>query len=381
MRKKFILPVILSLLIFINIFVVLQVSYAFFGNLDSTSNSIIKIGNWLYYIPEPDNVKEYVEEIRYPEDEEIANYVLETLGDVNGDEFVIDDTFKDYTMSEIIEIVDLIEEFTQNFLENNNGNMVFPNSATVQPVDLNNVGKFAPGDVQFIKHVFQTANYANTTDWTPITFQLILESPEGYDLSDFSIEIVPDFSPFAQKNPFAYDYMYNDYSRNYYKTVHQSTISANKLSNLPLMGNVEYVNRAFNVDRNQELRFLHQYSAPDMTGEWKRFPEGANLFFDRPKTGGHWSGLKQQFYLENDPQKKAGMTLSGRTDGTKVEIMFNLNQRIPRSSNSLPVIPMLIIISRGIEVDNNKNPLTQRTDLITPTIKFRVVEGNVWDND
>lgn len=380
MKKLIYRPLILSFTLILTLIFVLQVSYGYFDNLQGSRSSTILIGDWLNNVPNAEDVEQYVKEIIFPEDENLADYVLETIGEYVDGEYVVDEVFSDYSMQELVEIVDLINEFTDTFLDYNDGDVTFPNiKVDPIPIDLNE--SFNPGSVKYIKKVIQTAEYANTTDWAPITFQLVLSAPEGVDISDFSVEVIFDATPLAIVNPFAYDYILKDPYRNYYSMFGQQTVSSNVNSNLPLMGEVSYINRAYSVNQNKFLRFKHEYFAPSQTGEWKRFPIGPNLYFNKPATGGLWAGMRQQFELESVPNKQVGMTLSGRNDGGVVEILFNMNARRPRTEGSLPVIPVTIIISRAMEVNENGEVLsTQRTNPIIPDVKFRVVKGNVWNN-
>ncbi|MCK9471968.1 MAG: hypothetical protein WC006_07635 [Bacilli bacterium] len=381
MKKIIYRPFILTLIMILSLVTVLQFSYGYFDSLSGSKSSTINIGDWHNNQPTPNDVVDYVENIKFPEDEDMAEYILDILGDYEDGEFVIDEVYEDYTMSEIIEIIELINEFTESFLETENGEIVFKD-IIVEPVEVTSVANFSPGDVQYIKQVIQTAEFATDPWWTPITFQLQLSADPGIDITDFSVEILFDLNPFTVTTPFAYDFKVNDPNRDHYKTIIQTDIGSNQTSNLPAIGTISYINRAFNVTQNQFLRFKHEYNAPSITGEWRRFPIGPNMYFNSPTTGGQWSGSRQQFYTENEPTKVAGMTLSGRNDGGMVEMLFSFNARKPRNSNSLPVIPIVIVISRAVEVDANGNDLpNQRTDLISPEIKLRVVKGNIYNNN
>jgi hypothetical protein len=45
-------------------------------------------------------------------------------------------------------------------------------------------------------------------------------------------------------------------------------------------------------------------------------------------------------------------------------------------------MPVAIVVSRGLELDGNGNPLPTQSDLmIEPLITMRVIEGQVWTGD
>jgi hypothetical protein len=53
--------------------------------------------------------------------------------------------------------------------------------------------------------------------------------------------------------------------------------------------------------------------------------------------------------------------------------------RVPYDGQSAPLIPFIIALTRGLELDASGNPLpNQSTLLVKPIIKMRVIQGQVW---
>ncbi|MDD4077501.1 MAG: hypothetical protein PHT03_05945, partial [Bacilli bacterium] len=90
----------------------------------------------------------------------------------------------------------------------------------------------------------------------------------------------------------------------------------------------------------------------------------------------------QEILIKNNPKKRTGLILIGKANGTKVELKLDIPHRRPRTGNSVPIIPLIIVVSRGLELDLNGNPLSIQSDLmIEPVITLRVIEGSIWVGD
>ena len=84
----------------------------------------------------------------------------------------------------------------------------------------------------------------------------------------------------------------------------------------------------------------------------------------------------------DNPSRRAGLVLIGKANGTRSELRIDIPERNPRNGDSVPLMPVAIVVSRGLELDGNGNPLPTQSDLmIEPLITMRVIEGQVWTGD
>jgi hypothetical protein len=337
------------------------VSYGYFDLLSTSKSSTIKIGYWLF---NPEDIKEYVEN-KYEDEPEIGEYILDIIGTVDGDEFIPDITFEDYTVEELIEIVELIDEFKDSFLEQDQyGNYKFPTNNKPDLQNISGVESFLPGDVQFIKNTFLLANYANNSKNTPVTFQVAIDLP-GVDLSDFYVEVLLDNTPLSKTSPFAFDSRVQD-------TAYNNSISGAKQNqNNPNLVDIGSRTITYTTLNNySSKRYLHSYTNPTfIKGNWTRFIYGVNL------------AIANNVRLTSSGNYTEGMKLIGSPTGEKTILTFSIRHRtIDPNYGSLPIIPVTIVVSRGKLVDANGNELTQSMEPVTPNISYRVVDGDAYSN-
>lgn len=348
-------PMILSLVMILSLIVVLNVSYGYFDALSATKTSTINIGDWLNNVPTNDNIRDYVEG-EYPTGSDAEN-ILNTLGTYNSStsSFTADPTFQNYTMGELIETVGLINEFNNTYL---NQTLSFPTNAADKPPlqVINNINSFNPGDVQFIRKTFMLANYESEINkgGTPVTFQVAIELP-GTDLSDFFVEVLLDNTPLSVTTPFAYESSVVDGSTTY------AGIKRNKTTNLVNITNPVTYNT---LNQYLNVNFAHSYTVPTtITGNWTRFVDGATL-----------SIAANNNYSTTYAAPTTGMKFIGKPNGSRVIMEFAITQRNPANASSLPIIPVLLVISRG------KINASDARAAISPTVSMRVVDGDLKTN-
>ena len=93
-------------------------------------------------------------------------------------------------------------------------------------------------------------------------------------------------------------------------------------------------------------------------------------------------GAQQEILLNNNPATRTGLILIGKSNGLISELRIDIPERRARTGDSIPIIPLAIVISRGLELDANGNPLPEQSSaMIPPQIKLRVIEGTVWIGD
>lgn len=375
-RKFNIKPMLVLLLMLLSVLGIMQVTYSYFDKMSINYSGVIQIGSWSKEPPQPEDVMEYIEDA-YPE---MDDYLINLIGDVDQDgTFVIDPLYEEYSYEELKETVDLLKDFTDYFLTyDENGNAVFPEKTTVQPVELTNINSLLPGQHQKINQVIQTANNANTNYYSPITFQLTMIAPDGEDISDFAVEILFDSNPFAISSPFSYNYRLIDpISWNNNRASGSVSASSNHLVNIS--DSIDFSSKAYHLINNnwRPITYHHNYEKPTFSGSWCRLPVGPNYYLNKPESS--TDGLRQQFVNEKKPKNREGLILMGKTDGTVSEMRIDIPIRNPRNGNSLPVIPIILVLSRGIAYDQNGNILpNQATTYITPIISIKVIEGQVW---
>lgn len=372
-RKFSYKPMLVLLLMLLSVLGIMQVTYSYFDKMSINYSGVIQIGSWSKEPPKPEDVKEYIKDI-YPE---MDDYLIDLIGDVNQDgTIIIDPLYEEYSYQELKETVDLLKDFTENFLTlDQDGNPIFPTNTTVQSVDLPNINSLMPGQHQKINQVIQTANYAENNSNTPITLQITMKSPNGEDISDFALEILFDSNPFAINAPFSYNYSLRD-SISWSEEVSKGGVSENNNQLVTVNNNIQFSTTGYKMINNnwQTVNYQHYYDKPSFAGNWTRLPIGPNYYLSEPQNSK--DGLRQQF-LKEKPKTQTGLILMGKADETISEIRIDIPFRNPRNSNSLPVIPIILILSRGNAYDQYGNLLTPATSEVIPIISMRIVEGKL----
>ncbi|MCK9536684.1 MAG: hypothetical protein M0R05_03755 [Bacilli bacterium] len=383
------------ILIFIFIFVFFfQITFGFFDKTRISDNIFIPIGMWsrLTDPANPDNVQEYLDALETIIETnpnldfaDIEDYLNDLLFDEDESGKHLDELFTDYTLGEVIETVELIVEFSESFLIfDENDQPVFPNPNLVATINLDFTGPLLPGEHRLINKVLQTANLSDIDWWSPISLQITIEAPDGGDIADYMVEVLFDANPFADSQPFSYDYLLRD-KTSWNENRAQCRIKLKDNILVPInydviFNTVVYRDKAGNF---VPVDYRHLYPVPQFTGNWCRLPVGPNIYLGPPTgSSGTPIGSQQEILIKNNPKKRTGLILIGKANGTKVELKLDIPYRRPRTGNSVPIIPLIIVVSRGLELDLNGNPLPIQSDLmIEPVITLRVIEGSVWVGD
>ncbi|MGB4015520.1 MAG: hypothetical protein WBL47_06830, partial [Bacilli bacterium] len=217
-----------------------------------------------------------------------------------------------------------------------------------------------------------------------IALQLTMEDPLGGDISDYVIEVLFDARPYDENAPFSYNYLIRDKtSWNNNRAGDEIDIDENQL--VPVAYDVVF-NSVVYRDKGDgfvPVNYRHMYAAPQFTGNWSRLPIGPNIYLG-PPTGEYDTpiGSQQEILRFDNPRSRAGLVLIGKANGTRSELRIDIPERNPRNGDSVPLMPVAIVVSRGLELDGNGNPLPTQSDLmIEPLITMRVIEGQVWTGD
>ena len=377
--------IVLILLCFITFFPVN--SSAYFDTLSENNNNTITIGQWDSLASNDSIIKIINDEAGWVEgneihDEYLFDLIFEDYDPVNPEEATINPLYEDYTINEIIETVELIESFTDSFLTvDESGNPVYPHYLTVNPVELDIEENLKPGKIGLVAgesmQINQVLNTADATSvspnaWLPIMISLTIESPEGYDLSDFAIELLIDGKPFASEDPMSYRYVLYDRNSVTAKNRAQSNTIDIKSFNNPITQSTNYLSKVLtkNGDGYYPTFYKHQLNKPNFTGSWHRIV-GPNYYIGEAES---WDiNHHQTYYPYKKDTENNGMILNGMPGGSIGELRIEIPRRNPQDTL---VIPMTINISRGLEVDENGNVLSvQKTDEILPTVKLKIVRN------
>jgi hypothetical protein len=289
----------------------------------------------------------------------------------------INPLFKNYNYGEIKNLIQTIINDSKSFLSSSN-NQLSLSSSTISYKDIELTKKFLPGDYYVYYDYLLTANLAEFSYYSPLTLSYALEFPTDYDLSDFAIELLFDQNAFASSKPFSYDYLLYD-DNAWTKQVVNDEVNESRNKLVTLSSDVSYVTKAYVQQNNSYV--LSNYKQitvkPTLSGYWARFPVGPNYYLDKPTD----SPLgNQQLFTIMSPKTRTGMILSGKANGKIIELKVDIPFKNPSNGENLPIIPFALVISRGVSVNDNNIPLTkQRTDAITPVVKFKYYQGQVWN--
>jgi len=338
-------------------------SYGFFDNLYSQNNEYFLVGEWesVDGIITVDKVNEMINQLydaTDPSDQLIINYLHDIiyLTDEFGSVIGIDDIFQQYKVSEMSNTLGLIDRSINSFIVFDQlGDPVFPDNSTVLPFDIGLSSPLSPGESIHINQVILTTEVA---DIDPNSLALSISMSGVNDISDYSIEILLDKAPFPNSKPFEYSYSYK--ANPSLSVISSGTVASNKNNLSSNMANTEFFTEVNNG--NIKTTYQHQYPVPTFTGAWSRFPTGPNVYLNTP----------DQFVVVKKTTTRTGMILSGSADGSKSQINVSFKARVSHDGGSLPIIPIVIVVSRGIS-DNGTTIDLQNM----PLIEMKVYNGGV----
>ena len=334
-KKTYFIFFVLTFLVFI------PNSFSYFNALSSQATNNINIGTWNdrphdllnYFIA-------YVQE-NYPRNSDDLLELMTT--NKTGLKFL----YENYKMAELTQAVDLLNDFEINFLtRDESGQSVFIKDIN-EPVTMPSLGLLQPGENTIIKQFIQTAQYSQIPWYSALTLQLIIESPHGEDISDFSVEVLIDSKAFSRQTPFSYNYLLvDDISYNRYRA--QSTLISQ--TNTQTQDWIEFNTQISKKKDSKYLptTYLHSYEKPSLSGDWIRFQTGPNYYLSEPVQTA--MGMQQEFVTNGT---REGLILIGRPNGSTVELRINIPVRNPYEGDNLPVIPISFIVSRGLLLDDD----------------------------
>lgn len=380
-------------LVFIAIYFV-QASLGFFDKPSISDRLFVPIGVWspIEAPATPENVEDYLDTLEtiietHPnlETVDITEYLEDLLFEEGEDGKLLNEIFEDYTLGEIIETIDLIIEFAESFLVfDEDNNPVFPNPSLVSAIDIDFGGALNPGEHRIVHKVLQTANLSANQWWSPFALQLTMEAPDGADISDYVIEVLIDASPFDEDAPFSYNYLIRD-KNSWNVNRAQGKVARENNALVPVAYDIIF-NSVVYRNKGQgyvPVNYRHGYQPLQFSGSWSRFPVGPNIYLGAMTSEyGTPIGAQQEILLNNNPATRTGLILIGKSNGLISELRIDIPERRARTGDNIPIIPLAIVISRGLELDANGNPLPEQSSaMIPPQIKLRVIEGTVWIGD
>jgi hypothetical protein len=209
---------------------------------------------------------------------------------------------------------------------------------------------------------------------------ITLEALNGQDISDFAIEIIFDKNPFSEIDEFSYNWLLRDETTtNEY--ISKDGISLGQNDMTPISGNTLFNTQVFRNVSGQFVpkMFRQNYPKPTFAGNWSRLPYGPNYYLAEPTSKGSRIGVQQMFEMLH-PKLRTGVILAGKANGTKSELRLDFPIRVPYDGRSAPLIPFVIALTRGVELDSSGNPIPNQSTLcIKPFIKMKVIQGQVWE--
>jgi hypothetical protein len=319
-------------------------------------NTTIKLNN------ENIDIKEYLQSLLYEKDE------YNNIDPTN-----INYLYENYTMEEIVITIDLMKDFTQNFLivDEVTKEIVYPIDCIVTPIALKINQGLLPGEYLELNQIILAANVSKSTSiLDPIMISITIESEINVDLSDFAVEAIIDSTPYDITQPFTYSYLLDSNNVFDSKAIGINLYFNNNL--IEVFEDIEFNTKAYNSNSNLKF-YQHRLRKPTFTGSWCRFPYGPNYYLNKPnKQNIH------EFIIDN-PFVRQGMILQGKPNGDTAELRFTLNQRHSVDGNGTPALPMILSITRGLELDSLLTPLPiQDSKRITPIVKIMVLQGFIW---
>lgn len=371
-----------------SLYIIPAISTATFDHLNYTDDIEMSIGDWMK-VANPSDIVQIIDNESdwdpFDNDNEIFDYLIDLIfenydpNDSNNN--VLNPLYEDYTLSEVKEVIDLINDFTTDFLviDPDTGMPVYPDFVEVEPIPLNIPTPLLPGEVRQINQVVSTADIVGSNNaWIPITIIVSIEAPKnapsGFDISDFNVELLFDSNAFDDVNPLRYRYVLHDANSNAAKNRVSGDFNVSSFNN-ELTSSLNYDFEVYHKNNNSHTSvfYRHQLEKPVLSGKWNRLM-GPNYYLGLADN----SGTTHQTFYPYKSQNKLGLTVNGTLDGLPSEIRMDIPNRNP---NDCFVIPFNINISRGLKLDINSNVLeNQDTTPILPLVKVKVVKGTfLWD--
>lgn len=390
MRKKWLIALFGFLFIAI---ITVQDSFSFFDSFYKISSNVT-IGEWptgpatkekiidlinrsIISIPNPDptkgdiNLEDYVSSILF------KDVVRDSEGNIVSG--TVDPLYASYTMKDVAETIELIKEFTDSFLVfDDSGNPVFPASTTVQTINVDLNQELTPGTSIQLNKVLQTANFANNFQNAPILTQLTIESPvldgngRRANMSDYAVELLIDGLPFSDTNPFKYSYDFRDSSAK-----KDSIVSVKNIDFLknPINNTTSFNTRVYRTDISSYANYLHTYTKPTFPGSWNRFNIGPNISIGPiadSKDSAKGIGPQQLFQIDS-PNTRSGLILLGKPNGLKSEIVTDITFRNSDDGGSIPMVPLMFVVSRGLWVNSLNESMPNQSTITTQPDRKSVV--------
>lgn len=347
-------------------------AYGYFDNLASDGNGVAALGNWLTH---PMNYLNFLYTTKGTGDFKpyIANIIWDNAvingGRVQGGQ--VNAVFSNYSNADLIELIDLMVGFVNNFLNvDSTGTPSFPTASTVQFVDTNFNASLAPGESTQLKAVMLFANLTQMTTANPVSFTVTLEQTGGIDIADFAVEVIY-LNLNGNPNNFKYTYVLNDQGAKKPQIV---STAVNKANNALRPVNVQAIYNTV-VYRNfgswQAHNYRQRMNVPSMAS-WSRFVLGPNVQLIQPSPK---NNNKQILELISGAVQREGVILMGRPDGIQTSMRLVVEERT-LGTGYITAIPLVINVSRGIRLDASNNEIIETVPTVTPKITIRTVAGN-----
>lgn len=360
----------LVLFLIISFFLVCSPVFGFFDKTVDNKKETIKIGNWEIAYK---NIEDYLDDNEINLNDESINDVIKDIlleKDDDGNN-VVKEQYDKYETDELIDIVEEIKDFSNNFLtpviNEETGkaeDLKYKSKEEIDFVEMD-FKKLNPGEYDYITPFILTADHKNTY-WDPITLEITMESDS--DISDYSLRILYD-NDFFTKLEYSYllvdDKAYNNYpiQKSYLYNQLKDIVPTNIISS-----NIyQYQTQGYKLNKNtneyEYFVYNHNYSSPEMSGNWVEMPLGTSMILQKAQ----YNGIQPFEILEED---QTGLYFFGKTSGNKIEFRVNFASK-ENNGNYVPFFPIALVLSRASNSTNNNSDIK---------INYRVVSGSEWDN-
>lgn len=316
--------------------------YGLFNPKQETFN-FFKVGLWDYLYDElgvtEEGVNDYIDLI-YPEDDPLNDFIKDSIFDEDGELLPI---FDDYTMGDILDLIDIIDDFQDQFMSvdpDGNGTLNPAHNPYVFPAEV--VGTFVPGESRIIPFVIHTGDLGDAS-----TFEILLtiKRPGSTSIQDFAAEILFDQNVFEATNSFTY-------------TTQVANLSGTQsYTHLAYRPHTTFTTKYKPTLFGSETTYTHSLATPDTPGNWSRFYLGPN-YYTQSLLGLFGSVTR------DTPADREGAILVGRSE-TNASITIRISNRNYSGTDTHPIIPIFIHLSRG-------TPGTNST-AYQPTVEFSII--------
>lgn len=361
-------------------------TYGYWDTLSFAGNPNFNIGEWM-------NGGIVAEASETVYNSIYNDWTVDSAGNLVVNEF--NPVYANYTPEEIIEAIAAIEESQTSFLTTDGSSTSYLERPEAEYVELSSIGSLSPGQSVQIYKIVDFSEFSQDIYWAPVSLLVSLEQTEGYDISDYMVEVLIDYSAiqsltYSVRCVDEENTLYNGLS--YIGNVQASLTSAPSYYLTSPVNTVISVNAPTGAVNNgmpvtSLVRYSHTINKPTRTGNFGRLPQGSILSIDPPQLT--WKNNNKYYpqYLVASNKTAQGVYTIGKPNGFRTVLRCGLDThklvtKNPNGGIYGNTLPIIINISRGKKVDANGNVLAQQnTRAAVPTVSYKLVKGQIYGTD